>query len=318
MIIDEFPIISQIPTLVTWHSDSAIVFIANDRGHFQSFDISLSCIKNQLLSEDQTPSNILDLSSYFSAQPTLLNICCSKKPDLALYMEKYVQTDSFILMLFDNGPIANLRLIGGSGLRGDIHTSGFTADVLIHQYLCLHNVERAINVLLCLNWDTYGAMCLISLHKIANYIFKQPLTIERELQLEKALGSFHVPVKPLFEETEIEFGDQVRDITRKFFQYLLRYKSYEKAFNLAIDIKDEDLFMDLSNCAKMDGQLDLAEDAFRKAEEIFDGSNSEIGSRKMIYLFVTHFSNNVDRNIFKSAFIFRFNMFEIIVFGMQQ
>lgn len=179
--------------------------------------------------------------------------------------------------------MANLRLFGGTGLRGDIHTSGFTADVLIYQYLSLQNVERAINVLLCLNWDSYGAMCLISLNKIANYIFKQPLTAERELQLEKALGSFHVPVKPLCEETEIEFGDQVRDITRKFFQYLLRYKSYEKAFNLAIDIKDEDLFMDLSNCAKTDGQIDLAEDAFRKAEEILSRPDSRQSSRKFIF-----------------------------------
>lgn len=285
---------SQIPTLVSWHADSAIVLIANERGQLQSFDISLACIKSQLISEDMTPTNVLDLSSYFGAQPSLLNICCSKKPDLALHAEKYVQTDSFVLLLFDNGPMANLRLFGGSGLRGDIHTSGFTADVLIHQYLCLHNVERAINVLLCLNWDAYGAMCLISLNKIANYIFKQPLSLEREMQLEKALGSFHVPVKALCEETEIEFGDQVRDITRKFFQYLLRYKSYEKAFNLAIDIKDEDLFMDLCNCAKSDGQLDLAEDAFRKAEEILARSDSPLSSRNFccFFLFTFEFCNN--------------------------
>lgn len=129
-------------------------------------------------------------------------------------------------------------------------------------------------------------MCLISLNKIVNYVFKQPLSLEREMQLEKALGSFHVPVKALCEETEIEFGDQVRDITRKFFQYLLRYKSYEKAFNLAIDIKDEDLFMDLSNCAKADGQSDLAEDAFRKAEEILARSDSPQSSRN--YWFSPH------------------------------
>lgn len=240
----------------------------------------MACIKNQLISEDMTPANVLDLSNYFAMQPTLLNICCNKKPDLALNTEQYVPADSYILLLFENGPMANVRLFGGSGLRGDIHTSGFTADVLIHQYLCLHNIERAINVLLCLNWDTYGAMCLMSLNKIANYIFKQPLTMERELQLEKALGSFHVPVKPLCEETEIEFGDAVRDITRKFFQYLLRYESYEKAFNLAIDIKDEDLFMDLHNCAKSDGHLDLAEDAFRKAEEILEKVESQESSRE--------------------------------------
>lgn len=227
-----------------------------------------------------TPATLLDLSGYFASQPSLLKICCSKKPDLTQYAEKYVQADSYILLLFENGPMTMLRLFGGNGLKGDVHTSGFTADVLIHQYLNLNNVEKAINVLLCLNWDSYGAMCLMSLHKIANFIFKQPLAPEREVQLQKALGSFHVPVKPLCEETELEFGDQIRDITRKFFQYLLRYKSYEKAFNLAIDIDDEDLFMDLHNCAKANGQVDLATDAYMKAEELLTRSDSRQSSRK--------------------------------------
>lgn len=112
-------------------------------------------------------------------------------------------------------------------------------------------------------------MCLVSLHKIANYIFKKPLTSERELQLQKALGSFHVPVKPLCDETTKEFGDQVDDITRRFFHYMIRYESFEKAFSLAIDINDADLFMDLYRVAKSKGINDLADDALKKAEEIY-------------------------------------------------
>jgi hypothetical protein len=132
----------------------------------------------------------------------------------------------------------------------------------------MNSVEKAINVLLSLNWDTYGAMCLVSLHKISNYIFKQALTAEREIQLQKALGSFHVPVKALCYETEVEFGDQVNDITVRFFHHLIRYKSYEKAFSLAIDINDPDLFLKLSDRAKLDGDTEIAEEAAKKAEEI--------------------------------------------------
>jgi WD repeat-containing and planar cell polarity effector protein len=73
-----------------------------------------------------------------------------------------------------------------------------------------------------MNWDSYGAMCLLSLHKIANYLFKLPATAEREELLEKALGSFHVPPKALCSETENEFGDNVADITLRFFHYLIR------------------------------------------------------------------------------------------------
>lgn len=90
--------------------------------------------------------------------------------------------------MFQNGPIALLRLLG----HGDLHTSGFTADILIHQYLKLNIVEKAINILLTLNWDVYGAKLMISLHKIANFILKQPFLPEREIQLQKALGSFLV------------------------------------------------------------------------------------------------------------------------------
>lgn len=212
----------QIPTQISWHSDSALVMISNERSQFQCFDISLSCVKNQLISEDMTPSNLLDLSGYFTSQPTLLKSCWNKKPELALHTEAYTQNDCFLLLLFENGPLACMRFFGGAGLKGDIHTSGFTADVLVNKYLNLNQIEKAINILLCLNWDTYGAMCLIALHKIANYCFKHILTSDREVQLQKALGSFHVPVKPLCYETEVEFGDQVRDITRKFFYWLLR------------------------------------------------------------------------------------------------
>lgn len=259
---------------MSWHADSAIVMIANEKSQVQCFDISLSCMRHQILSEDMMPDNVLELSNFFATQPSLLQICCSEKPDLAQYNEKYMQSDSFVLLLFETGPMAILRLFGGNGHKGDVHTSGFTADVLIQQYLKLNSVEKAINILLCLNWDVYGAMLMISLHKVASYIFKQPFQSEREIQLQKALGSFLVPVKPLCEETQSEFGDQVRDLTRKFFQYLLRYKSYEKAFTLAIDINDEDLFMDLTNCAKDDGFLELAQDAYQKAEQILARSAS--------------------------------------------
>lgn len=163
--------------------------------------------------------------------------------------------------------------------------------MLIHQYLKLGNVEKAINVLLCLNWDVYGTMLMISLHKIANYIFKQPFQQEREIQLQKALGSFFVPVKPLSNETKSEFEDQVKDIARKFFQYLLRHKSFEKAFTLAIDIDDEDLFMDLSNCAKENGLIDLSKDSFQKAEQIFTRSDSRqsLGELFLLLCFINVF-----------------------------
>lgn len=211
-----------IPTLVSWHPDSSLFTVGNERGQCQCFDISLSWVKTQLLGEDVTSSNIIDLSGVFVKQPTMLRFCWSKKPDLNNNYGKFAQTDSFFFCVFESGSFATFRYIGAVGLKNDIHTSGLTGDVIVQSYIAMSQLDKAINVLLCLNWDTYGAMCLLSLHKIANQIFKQPATPEREAQLQKALGSFHSPSKALCVETENEFGDNVDDITRRFFHYLIR------------------------------------------------------------------------------------------------
>jgi hypothetical protein len=70
--------------------------------------------------------------------------------------------------------------VGGGGLRGDAHGTGLTPDVLVSQYLSVNQVDRAINLLLSLSWDSYGFICLACLYRIANHLFRQPLTPERE------------------------------------------------------------------------------------------------------------------------------------------
>lgn len=78
------------------------------------------------------------------------------------------------------GPLAVLRLVGGGGLAHDAQGPGFTADVLVSQYLNMGQVERAVNLLLSLNWEISGPLCLACLHLIVNHILRLPLTPERE------------------------------------------------------------------------------------------------------------------------------------------
>lgn len=264
--------------MVTWHADSAFLMIANEKSQMQCFDISLFYIQNQYSNEYILPTNVLDISILFSNQPSLIQIKCGKKMEL-IHNKKFLQADSNVLLLFEDGPLAMVRFFCINGYKIDIYSSGLTADMLIHQYLKINNVEKAINILLCLNWDKNGARSMISLQKISNYIFKQPFQTERVAQLQKALGSFLVPVKELYRETQAEFDEQVKDITRKFFQYLVRYKSYEKAFTLALDIEDDDLFMDLYNCARENGYPDLANDAYVRAREILTYQDSSSPSK---------------------------------------
>lgn len=66
--------------------------------------------------------------------------------------------------------------------------------------------------------------------------------------------------------------------------YNSRFKSFEKAFSLAIDINDADLFMILYKVAKMHGYDEMAEESSKKAEEIY--VKEENDSHRKINFFV--------------------------------
>lgn len=60
---------------------------------------------------------------------------------------------------------------------------------------------------------------------------------------------------------------------------------FEKAFRLAIDLNDHDLFMDIHFYAMVLNDMELATAAKEKAESILSRSNSCSGSRKYRYKF---------------------------------
>ncbi|KAM8715278.1 hypothetical protein ACLKA7_002346 [Drosophila subpalustris] len=269
--------IEIVPTQCAWHCDSALLCVSNERSVLQCFDLALAPIGNQLLSESVTPLSLLDLSHYFASQPTLLSIAFSCKPDLTSFTHTYAQTDCLLLLLYDQGPLACMRIFGGAGMRGDIHNSGLTADVIADKYLRLQQPERAVNVLASLNWETYGAMCLITLHKIANYVFFAGDQRRARFDLmARALGTF---AHTLSEDTKDEFSDQVYDLKRRFCFFLLRKNLFKEAFEIAQDIADYDLFMDLYNLTKCIASLsELAQAAFSQAAAIIQGEDHVNGN----------------------------------------
>ena len=69
-----------------------------------------------------------------------------------------------------------------------------------------------------------------------------------------------------------EYSDTVRDLTRRFFHYLVRHHQLVKGFQLAVDINDYDLFMDIHHAAVRRNVPDLAHAALIKVNflaEIF-------------------------------------------------
>ncbi|MEJ1274339.1 WD repeat containing planar cell polarity effector [Cricetulus griseus] len=87
-------------------------------------------------------------------------------------------------------------------------------------------------------------------------------------QLEASLGTFYAPARPLLDTTVLEYRDQISKYARRFFHHLLRYRRFEKAFLLAVDIGARDLFMDIHYLALDMGELALAEVARRRACDI--------------------------------------------------
>ncbi|EDW75937.1 uncharacterized protein Dwil_GK14937 [Drosophila willistoni] len=240
--------IEIVPNQCAWHCDSAMLCVANERSVLQCFDLALAPIGQQLISENVTPLSLLDLSHYFACQPMLMSIAFSRKPDLAGFNHTYAQTDCLLLLLYEHGPLGCVRVFGGAGMRGDIHNSGLTADVIADKYLRIQQPERAVNVLVSLNWETYGAMCLITLHKIANYIFFGG--DQRRPRIELLVRALKTFAHTLSEDTKDEFSDQVYDLKRRFCFFLLRKNLFAEAFEIAHDIADYDLFMDLYNLTK--------------------------------------------------------------------
>lgn len=92
------------------------------------------------------------------------------------------------------------------------------------QYLNADQVDKAINLLLAMDWDTNANVCLPLLKKLSNYIFISSLSnpSEKYAQMQMALGSFYFPVRPINHSVEVEFYKPVRNISRRLFHYLLR------------------------------------------------------------------------------------------------
>ena len=74
-----------------------------------------------------------------------------------------------------------------------------------------------------------------------------------------------------------DFSPQIHDLTRKFFAHLLRHEQVAKAFQLAVDLDDYDLFMDLHHAANRMGLAELAQASAIKANALY---NDELSSEE--------------------------------------
>lgn len=204
-----------IPCNIAWLDSGNIVVVSNERGQVQCFDLALSLIRMQLIMEDSNPQRILDFSEHFCHQQSLLRLTWA--PTKIEEETSQHNIPHLLLLHYIRGPLACLRVDVSAMYKG-----GLTAVALVAQYIKHRQLDEAVNLLVSLNWDQEGPVAIRCLTAIANHLLRLPLTHQRETQIEGALGSFHVPVQPLSQAVEEEFGPAVRALTRRFFFRVLR------------------------------------------------------------------------------------------------
>jgi len=258
------------------HPDGAVFFAISEKGLVQCFDIALTPIQLCFPNEEQVTGNVLDLSLYFR-NPVILKGGCwfykdkdSKSSSLADTVMDY----NFFLLRFQAGPLALLRLNGG------VYTGGKIGPLqIVGQYLKYNLYHQVLLFLSQLSWAYSGQTVLMCLTTAFNAFLKLPFTREKECLLEMCLGLFHAPAKPISDEVKDDYSEAVRDLTRRFFHHLVRHNQLIKGFQLAVDINDYDLFMDIHHSAARRSIPDLAHAALIKAKAAYNKVNSEPESR---------------------------------------
>ncbi|XP_053274151.1 WD repeat-containing and planar cell polarity effector protein fritz homolog [Pleuronectes platessa] len=168
-----------------------------------------------------------------------------------------------LMMLFHEGPLAVLRFRLGALTGGQMGPGE-----LLQQRLLCGQVREALGILESMDWSIMGDQCYRCLSSVTNYLLRLELNAEREAQLEAALGVFYSPPAPLSDRLILDYREPISKYARRFFHHLLRHQRFEKAFLLAVDLEDRDLFMDLHYVAGDKGEPVLADVAKRKANAI--------------------------------------------------
>ncbi|KAM3606467.1 uncharacterized protein V6R79_017107 [Siganus canaliculatus] len=246
-----------LPALLAWHPAGALVMVGGVQGELMCFDEGLAPVSVALLAEEVAPAATLRLAQHLR--------CCGglERLQWGTSLEGGPEGTDLLMLAFQGGPLGALRfrlgaLTGGQMGHGE----------LLQQRLRCGQVTEALGILEAMDWSIMGDECYRGLSSVTNHLLRQELNAEREAQLEAALGLFYAPPAPLPHMTVAEYREPIRKYARRFFQHLLRHQRFEKAFLLAVDLQDRDLFMDLHYVAGDKGEVVLADVAKRKANEI--------------------------------------------------
>lgn len=168
-----------------------------------------------------------------------------------------------VRMVSDNAILLTYKSVSPSaeGVQNELALvslpPGLDVVSLIQEYLKHDYINEAMTNLSILNWNFDPFLAYNCLNVVFNFLLKCPLNPLRETQIEAALGHFFRSKYPISLSIEKEYKESMHCLAKRFFNHLIRYKSLEKAFLLAVDLKSKELFQLLQRIARENGEVQL-------------------------------------------------------------
>ncbi|XP_015244911.1 PREDICTED: WD repeat-containing and planar cell polarity effector protein fritz homolog [Cyprinodon variegatus] len=245
------------PSYMAWHPTGAVAVMVGGQEEVMCFDVGLAPLNMALVAEEASPAATLRLTQHMNCSGGLVGL------QWGAGFDGGPEGTDTLTLVFNGGPLVALKFRLGALTGGQLgHVE------LLQQRLRCGQVREALGVLEAMDWSTMGDESYQGLSSVTNHLLRLPLNADREAQLEAALRVFYAPAAPLSNTVILEYREPVSKYARRLFHHLLRHQRFEKAFLLAVDLEDRDLFMDLHYVASDKGEVVLADVAKRKANEI--------------------------------------------------
>ncbi|XP_062507889.1 WD repeat-containing and planar cell polarity effector protein fritz homolog isoform X2 [Corticium candelabrum] len=247
------------PTAIRWHPADAIVLVGNRQGSIQCFDMALTSILLVIASDVPSPSVLIDTGKIIRSSSHLQFIYWSP----SLTAGDGTACNDSALLVFSRGPLCLMCFQLGVLSRGHIGPLQLATE-----YINTGQVNSAVSILKRMNWNMQAKTCFAMTSLIMDYLLKAPLDSDKESLCEETLVTFLAPSQAIIDTVITQYKERINNMARRFFHLLLRYRRFEKAYLLAVDINNRDLFMDLHFLALEFGETALAQVSRRKAEQV--------------------------------------------------
>ncbi|XP_027204900.2 WD repeat-containing and planar cell polarity effector protein fritz homolog [Dermatophagoides pteronyssinus] len=149
---------------------------------------------------------------------------------------------------------------------------------LINEYLYRKQYEESLNVLRTINWNCSSEQAYHCLHIIFQHLITAPLSsvpngdVEKTIDkyIESTLATFLLPMTPIDYKIFEQILPDIRQLAIRFFYHLVRNGSFEKAYQLGIELKSTRLFLLLAQLSRMNGQLELSNKSHEQARKLLN------------------------------------------------